>query len=358
VQHKYSFPCLFVLIVCSSCGLNISNADRVTSTPDFITATLPSTPIPLSTQTSFPTVSTPGAVETQITSTVEGTTTTQLNVRAEPSTASEALGLIGPFAKVNITGKDASGNWFQIVYAGGNGWVRAEYVQVNATVEIPVIAASADSGSGLSGLVIQKINVRNGPGINYESLGTLNPKDVVFITGKDPSGKWIQFEFINGADGKGWGSLEFLQVENLDALPVIGNVEQTATAPASAGILPALQDGDSMQAPLAGIVFSPTGAHALQVNNNISAPEGDLEDWFQFTSFSENVLVEIKCSNNAFRMELWKNAQIVEDIPLSCSQSRALKVETGLPYFLHIQANSSGGFQFIQYEIKISTISP
>jgi uncharacterized protein YraI len=358
VQHKYSFPCLFVLIVCSSCGVNISNADRATSTPDFITATLPSTPIPLSTQTSFPTVSTPGAVETQITSTVEGTTTTQLNVRAEPSSASEALGLIGPFAKVNVNGKDASGNWYQIVYAGGNGWIRAEYVQVNATAEIPIIAASAGSGSGLSGLVLQKINVRNGPGINYESLGTLNPKDVVFITSKDPSGKWIQFEFANGTDGKGWGTLEFLQVDNIDTLPVIGNVEQTATAPVSAGIVPAVQDNDSLQAPLATVVFSAAGAHALQVNNNISAPEGDLEDWFQFTSFSKNILVEIKCSNNAFRMELWKNAQAVEDIPLLCGQSRALKVETGQSYFLHIQANSGGGFQFIQYETKISTLSP
>jgi uncharacterized protein YraI len=358
VNHKHIFPFLAVIIVCTGCGVNISNASAVTSTPDFVTATLPATEIPLSTQTAIPTVSTPVAVETRIPSTVEGTTTTQLNVRAEPSTASEALGLIGPFAKVNVTGKDASGSWYQIVYAGGNGWIRAEYVQVNTTAEIPVIDSGTGSGSGVSGLVLQKINVRNGPGTTFESLGTLNPKDVVFITGKDPSGKWIQFEFANGADEKGWGALEFLQVDNLDALPVIGNVEQTATAPASGGILPAIQDNDSLQAPLATVLFSATGAHALQVNNNISAPEGDLEDWFQFTSFSKNILVEIKCSNNAFRMELWKNAQAVEDIPLLCGQSRALKVETGQSYFLHIQANSGGGFQFIQYETKISTLSP
>lgn len=355
MKHQYIFLFLAVLILCSSCTVNISGANMVTAAPDFVTATLPATAIPPFIQTLIPTVSTPVIAETQVTSTVEGTTTTQLNVRAEPSTASDALGLIGPFAKINVIGKDASGSWYQIVYAGGTGWIRAEYVQITATAEIPVIDSGTGSGSGVSGLVLQKINVRNGPGTTYESLGTLNPKDVIYITGKDSSGKWIQFEFANGTDGKGWGALEFLQVDDLDALPVIGNVEQTTTAPASAGIQPAVQDNDSLQAPLATVVFSAAGAHALQVNNNISAPDGDLEDWIQFTSFSKNILVEIKCSNNAFRMELWKNGQPVEDIPLLCGQSRAIIVETSQPYFLHLQANSSGGFQVIQYSIKIST---
>jgi uncharacterized protein YraI len=233
-------------------------------------------------------------------------------------------------------------------------------VQVNATAEIPVIDTVAGSGSGVNGLVLQKINVRNGPGTTYELLGTLNPKDVIFITGKDSSGKWIQFEFTNGTDGKGWASLEFLQVDKIDTLPIIGNVEQTSAAPAptTTGILPAMQDGDSMQAPLATVVFSAAGTHALQVSNSVSAPDGDSEDWVEFTSSSKSILVEIKCSNNAFHMELRKNDQVVEDIPLLCGENRTITVEIGQPYFLHIQANSSGDFQFIQYEIKISAINP
>jgi hypothetical protein len=95
----------------------------------------------------------------------------------------------------------------------------------------------------------------------------------------------------------------------------------------------------------------------LQANNNISAPDGDNEDWLQFNSFSKNILLEMKCSNNSFHMELRNNDQ-VEDIAILCGQSHALTVETGQPYFLHIQANSGGSFQFIQYEIKISPINP
>ncbi len=337
--------------------MNISNEDAVTATPDFVTATLPATPIPPSTQTPEEIVSTPSVVETAVTVSVEGTTTTQLNVRAEPSTASETLGMVNQFATVQVIGRDASGSWYQIIYSDpGKGWVRAEYVQVDAAAEIPVIGGVAGSGSGVSGLVIQKINVRNGPGLTYDPLGTLNPKDVVFISGQDTSGKWIQIDYANGVDGKGWAALEFLQVDNPEALPIIGDTEEASATPTTAGNSPAPQDGDSMQVPLATALFSAAGTHALQVNNSVSAPDGDVEDWIQFTSFSENIMVEMKCSNNAFRMELWNNGQLLEDIALLCGQSQAIKLEMGQPYLLRLLANGGDGFQIIQYGIKISAV--
>ena len=353
MKHKYIFPLLAVILICSGCAVNISNEGAITATPDFVTATLPATPIPPSTQTPEEAVSTPSVAETTVTVSVEGTTTTQLNVRAEPSTASKTLGIISQFEIVQIIGRDASGSWYQIAYVDSKGWVRAEYVQVNAAAEIPVIGGVAGSGSGVSGLVIQKINIRSGPGLTFESLGTLNPKDVVFISGQDPSGKWLCIDYANG---KGWAALEFLQVDNPAALPIIGDAEQTSATPAPAGIAPAPQDGDSMQSPLATALFSAAGMHALQVSNSVSAPEGDAEDWLQFSSFSENVLVEINCSNNAFRMELWNNGQFLENIALLCEESLVIKLETGQPYFLRLQANGSDGFQITQYEIKISAV--
>lgn len=336
--------------------MNISNEGAVTATPDFVTATLPATPIPPSTQTPEQVVSTPSVVETTVTVSVEGTTTTQLNVRTEPSTASETLGIISQFEMVQIVGRDASGSWYQIAYVDSKGWVRAEYVQVNAAAEIPVIGGVAGSGSDVSGLVIQKINIRSGPGVSFESLGTLNPKDVVFISGQDPSGKWLLIDYANGMGGKGWAALEFLQVDNPVALPIVGDAEQASATPASAGIPPAPQDGDSMQSPLVTALFSAAGTHALQVSNSVSAPEGDAEDWLAFSSFSENVLVQINCSNNAFRVELWNNGQFLENIALLCAESLVIKLKTGQSYFLRLQANGSDGFQITQYDIKISAI--
>ncbi|HEX6035824.1 MAG TPA: SH3 domain-containing protein, partial [Anaerolineales bacterium] len=59
---------------------------------------------------------------------VDGITSTQVNVRAEPSTAGTVLGIIPADMRVEITGKDPGGNWWQINYPhpeamDGKGWV-------------------------------------------------------------------------------------------------------------------------------------------------------------------------------------------------------------------------------------------
>jgi uncharacterized protein YraI len=344
--------------------MNISSGNALTATPDFVTATLPAITAPLATQMSIPPTPMANISGVPTISPIDGTTTTQVNVRTETSTASETLGLIEQFAKVQIIGKDASGSWYQIIYADsgtGYGWVRAEYVQINSPVEIPLIEHMTGNGSGVSGLVIQKINVRNGPGTNYDSLGVLSPNDVVFITGKDPSHAWMQIEFTNAPDGKGWVASEFLKAENVDSLPVIGTVEQAA-APTSVSSLPttkilmAQEDSDSMQAPSAVINLSALDARTLQFNGEVSSPEGDLEDWVQLTSFTTNILVEVKCSNNALSVDLWNNSLNTSAAVLACGEKRALRITPTHPYFFRIHANSENNLQYVQYSLKVSAV--
>jgi uncharacterized protein YraI len=328
--------------------------------PGFVTSTLPPTKIPPPTRTSLPTTSTAEIIAGTAISSVEGTTSTQLNVRAEPSTASETLGIINQFATMQVIGKDASGSWYQISYPDsvtGKGWVRAEFVQVDSSAEITVIGGVAGSGSGVSGLVIQKINVRNGPGINYDSLGVLNPKDVVFVTGKDNSGEWMQIEFASAADGKGWAAIKYLEVENTDSIPVIGETESPTgvTSTPTSIVLSAMQDGDSMQAPMAAAVFSAAGTHTIQVSGDVSTPDGDTEDWIQFTPYSKSVFVEAKCQSNALHVELWSNGQFANDVPLACSEKLIIKTTPNQVYYFRIQANISS-LQYIRYTFKISMV--
>lgn len=258
---RYSIIFLLLLSSCilTGCGVNIASENEI-STPVFVTATLQATAIPLPSQTPLPPTPVPTIPP------IEGMTSTQVNVRAETSTASDTLGTIAQFSTVQIIGRDASTSWYQIIYAGapnGSGWIRAEYVQVNVAAEIPVIESVSGGGVGVSGLVIQKINVRSGPGTSFAALGELNPNDVVFISGRDESGAWMQIDFAGAAGGKGWAALEFLKVENTDSLPVIGGisptgevVENVTTAQVTASSL-SMPDGDSMEAPLASIDFSP-----------------------------------------------------------------------------------------------------
>jgi uncharacterized protein YraI len=296
VNQKNISLFILTMFLCAGCGGNNSAGENMFApTPDFVTATLPPILTPLAEQamqTLTPPALTPTVVAESIISSVEGITTTQVNVRAGTSTASALLGMIGPFVKVQVIGRDASGSWYQIIYTeseSGKGWVRAEYAQVNAEAEIPLVETAASSGSAVSGLVIQKINVRNGSGTGYELLGVLNANDVVFITGKDSSGAWMQIEFASAPDGKGWVTAEFLQTGNVEAVPIIGDATHETATPTAASTpdiitASAMQDGDSMQAPLVATFFSPMDSRSLQVSGDVSAPDGDAEDWIQFST--------------------------------------------------------------------------
>jgi len=354
-----------VTIACTGCGVNISNENMFTATPDFVTATLRSTLTPVATKISVSRTSTVSSTVGAPTITpIEGTTTTQVNVRAETSTASETLGLIGQFAKVQIIGKDASGSWYQIVYPDsgtGYGWVRAEYVQVNAPAEIPPVENVTGNGSGVSGLVIQKINVRNGPGTTYDSLGVLSPNDVVSVTGKDPESKWLQIIFSSAPDGKGWVASEFLQADNLDTLPVVGSSQQITETPSSvlsistATTLSAIQDGDSMDAPTATAAFSSAGMHILQVTGNVSSPGGDTEDWVQFTSTGKAITLQLTCSGDALNVELWSNSIFEKDLSPACGAKQTIVITPNNKYFLRLSEATANDLHYTHYILSLET---
>ena len=359
---RYSIFLLFVssLALLTGCDVNISS-ENGTPTPIFVTATLPATAVPQPTQTLLPPTPMPTIPP------IEGTTTTQINVRAETSTASENLGTIAQFSKVQIIGRDASTSWYQIIYtdaAKGTGWIRAEYVQVNAPAEIPVIESASGSGTGMSGLVIQKINVRSGPGVSYELLGELNPNDVVFITGKDESGTWMQIEFANSADGHGWASLEFLKLENADALPVVGDVNQPSATTASSveEIAPtslplvAVQDDDSMQAPLTKISFSALGARTAQIQGDISSPNGDMEDWVEFTSYNGSIAIQLLCTEKAVQVELWNTGAMAQQFSLACQEKHLLNVIPKQTYWLRISTADIDVLQYTVYTLVMKSV--
>src|SRR5581483_10301053 len=264
--HKYIFIIAALGLLVSGCGMNLSTPTA--ATPFIITSTLPPGP-PLSpAETAQPPTATPTLTP------IEGTTSTQVNVRGEPSTASAPLGMIPAFSKVQIVGKDPNAKWYQILYAqapDGKGWITAQYVDVKDKDAIPVAGGAPGSGSGASGVVIQQVNVRSGPGTSYNALGTLNPNDVVTLTGKDPTGVWLQIQFANGPDGKGWVTAAYVQASGLGVLPIIGQAGDvvgtgtptTIPATITPTLVAAWQDNDSAGSPAANVVFSPTGTRSL-----------------------------------------------------------------------------------------------
>ncbi|MBI1794039.1 MAG: SH3 domain-containing protein [Chloroflexi bacterium] len=371
-MHKtIFFISLFVLLL-SACGFKATAPDSVRPTVFIITATLPPTTPPPPAQATQPATALPTLTP------VEGTTSSKVNVRAEPSTAGTTLAIVDQFAKIQITGKDPGGNWYQIIFPqgpDGKGWVTAQYVEVKDKDAIKVIGAApastsgngSGSISGPSGVIIQQVNVRSGPGTDFDTLGTLNPKDVVTLIGKDANGMWLQISFTNAPDGKGWVTAAYVQSSGAENLPIVGGGGQVVGTGTPTIIPPtitptlvaALQDNDSQQAPAVSIIFSPVGTRSLIYSSNVSAPDGDAEDWVQFTPYSASVSISLTCAGNgALNVELWQNGATSQNwAGLLCGQKKILDVIAGQMYLVRLFVRpGNNGLEYVNYTLGIETM--
>lgn len=333
---------------CVACG-SVELDTFSTNTPSFVTATLPPTSVPAQATQTLTLLST-DLVPTVITNPVEGTTTTQINVRAETTTASQSLGVIPAFTNIQIIGKESSGNWYKIIYNELTGWVRAEFVQVESSDNISIVEIESGGGSGRSGVVISGINVRSGAGTEFESIGVLIPKDVVIILGKNSSGSWMQINFQGNI---GWVASEFLQIENIEQISVIEVAQNTSVPPvinetpiAIAQI--ANTDNDSIQNPFAKLFFEEN--KVFEITGEVSAPQGDNEDWVEFSSASSKILIEGSCSMTGLQVELWQAGEMLESFSSICENNFVINVSENESYTFRIFTSE---ISFIKYSFKI-----
>ncbi len=342
------------------CATSSPSAAPATATQSFITATLPS----LSSSTIASEPATPTAPPTL--APVPGITTAQLNVRGEPSSASPPLGLIGLGIQLQILGKDPSGSWYEIEYAGGKdgkGWVTSQYIDVRDSSAIMVIG-STTAGS-LSGTITQQVNVRRTPGTDSEAVGILNPKDVVAVIGKDGSGSWLQIQFAPGSEAKGWVAASYVQTTGIESLPIIvqnGEVVPTETPAASSGttatpsFAPAREDNDSAASPAVTVAFSPAGMGSLLYSSDVSAPQGDAQDWIGFTPYGNRVVVDLVCTGNGtIEAELTQGGAAVQmgGRP-TCGNITVLSLSPRMAYVLRLSLSAGpAALEYFQYTLSI-----
>lgn len=350
---------LVVSLLISGCNSQSDKGSTATPTEFPATSTLPAAPTLASSQTPFPPPSQPTAAP------VEGITSTQLNIRAQPSTGSNILAIIAANTKVEILGKDPGGNWYQIRYqqgVDGKGWITAKYVTTAKGIEIPVIGGdSQNPNNGNVAIVQQQINVRSGPGTSFNSLGTLNAQDVVNLIGKDTNGAWLQIEFTSGPEGKGWVNAAFVQAKGIENLPIVaeaGNVVGTGTPTAvppaaTATVIPAWADNDSQSKPAASIIFEPLGTHTLIYTGDVSTPQGDSEDWIQFTPYKDAVVASLECNNN-LQIKVLENGQPITFMLACGDKMKKLPAKAGHVYLIELRAPQTlEGLQYFRYTITI-----
>lgn len=354
-------PALTILLTISlflaGCSISVQTEFPTAAPTALVTATLPPSPASQPSETPPPPPPTPTVAP------VPGTTSTQLNVRAEPSTAGEVLGILAANVTVQIVGQDPGGNWWQILYETGEdskGWITAQYVQTAIQPEVPVIGGGGtEPGSDVNAVVIQQLNVRSGPGTNFNSLGILNTNDVVMLTGRNRDGSWLQIEFAGGPEGRGWVSAGFMQADDTEGLPIVSEAGEVlgigtpmdTPPPPTPTIVPAPLDSDSTNRPIKTILFERAGTRTLIYNGDVSAPEGDAGDWIAFTPYDNVVFLSIQCTGNgSLRAEVAGSG-----VSLACDEAeKAIPVRADAVNLLHVEAvATSGGLQYVNYILTI-----
>jgi uncharacterized protein YraI len=245
---------------------------------------------------------------------IEGTLAIKVNVRSGPGTSYASLGMLDAGEKVLITGRLGSGDWYRILYQAapdGIGWVASQYVRIPIWTQVPLLATPTPIGP--TGRVLQRLNVRSGPGLAYDTLGTLEPNSLVYLTGKNSTASWFQIDYPAGPGGRAWVTAQYVQtvftglpVLDENGTPIPGGTPGTASTPVTPTptVGPAPADGDSSANPAVRVIFSASGTHQFTYSSQVSTPVGDPEDWLEFTPYSviaadARLVFNLDCSGNS-----------------------------------------------------------
>lgn len=134
-----------------------------------------------------------------------------LNLRAGPSTSTASRGKAAEGDKVVVLGK--TGNWYKVNYNGVDGYMREDYLTVNATEDYPIGTGSVTGSS---------VNVRNRPSTGAEPLIQLNRNATVEILGVE--GGWYK---IKTGDTTGYMHPDYVKV-NAKSVGGASGAEQAA----------------------------------------------------------------------------------------------------------------------------------
>lgn len=390
---------LVLLILLTACSTKAIQDKQTTPSPTalpFATATLRPTFTPRPSATLLPPTLAPTIAP------VNGTLSTQVNVRSIPDKNANSLGLLVYGTRVQIIGKDTSGTWWQIIYptnSNSTAWVNASFVNVSQddVDKIPVINIEVTETPNVPHLpnvtgvpstqaltatvpprtakVLTQINVRAGPGQSFPTLGLLEANAIVNPMGRNQNNSWIQILFDKGTDGKGWVAAAYLNGVDLTGLPYFdghGNQISDGSLSSSPGLLtltptafsPAAADGDSESKPSIQMQFSPDGAREFTYSGDVSSPNGDTTDWIAFTPYeptnqSTYVYLKLSCTGNGgITGVLDKDGTAVPEtkVIVCGNYDLAMKVQGGAGYILVLTADGSNGpLRYTQYTLSIKS---
>lgn len=152
----------------------------------------------------------------------------RLNMRQGPSVSSPIIRVLAQGEMVSLLGRNAAATWVKVAASNSNqGWVYAPLLQTSIPVaNLPVVSGETapPAPSGPTAVVtnaIYTLNVRSGPGANFEPITTIGRGQAVELLGRDRSSAWLNIRLPDGTTG--WSSARYLVTNYpLGNLPITG----------------------------------------------------------------------------------------------------------------------------------------
>lgn len=206
-------------------------------------------------------------------SSLPGSTSGIVNLRSGPGSDFEVLEIVAYQTPLSVLGRNASGTWLRVSVQGIDGWMSASYVDVRGSISaLPVLdvndnlieagaeitddaaapegeaseasdAASSSSSSNVSvpstgttlrGVTDAIVNLRSGPGTNFDILDTVAYRTSLSILGRNQRGTWV---LVSAQGQQGWLSSAYVSISgDPDRLAVVdedGSVIVPATGSTS-----------------------------------------------------------------------------------------------------------------------------
>lgn len=154
----------------------------------------------------------------------------RINLRSGPGANYAIVVQMSAGQQVFLLGTNADGSWINVQLVGGQtGWVRATYVQVTGNVgQLPV---NAPTGLSNATVTAYFLNIRNGPGANFEIVGRLSRGQAFDVNGRNADASWVRINVPGGVQN-GWVSGRYV-ASNIRVwdLPVVSNTGVFPTFP-------------------------------------------------------------------------------------------------------------------------------
>jgi N-acetylmuramoyl-L-alanine amidase len=158
------------------------------------------------------------------------TNASRVNLRTGPGAGFPVITVLSSGQLVYVASRNADGSWLQVqvVGTGTLGWVNARYVYTN--VNVGGIGVSQPTGAQNAVTSTDYLNIRNGPGANFDTVGRLAYGQAVNVIGRNADSSWVQITVPGGVTG--WVSSRYVSASvAVGNLPITSNTGVFPTYP-------------------------------------------------------------------------------------------------------------------------------